>query len=84
MRRQRFELLGKFSMSIVLADGPPSVELKGDTVTVTLTSGGEAYGFAFTLPDANSAVADFLSQLERRDARSANLVAFPRVHADRA
>lgn len=70
-------------MCIVLADGPPTVEIKGDTVSIGLTSGGDVYGFAFRLSDANAAVADFLGQLERREGRAANLVAFPRpLHAD--
>lgn len=63
-------------MCIVLADGPPRIEIRGDTVSVTLTSGGETYGFAFAMPDANAAVADFLSQLERREGREANVVAY--------
>lgn len=71
-------------MSIVLADGPPNVEIRAETVTVTFTSGGDAYGFAFALPDANAGVADYLGQLEKREGRETNLVAFPRAHADRA
>ena len=71
-------------MSIVLADGVPDVAIRNDMVCVTLTSGGDVYSVAFHLKDANAAVASFLEQLERQDGRSANLVAFPRSHADRA
>lgn len=71
-------------MCIVLADGPPDLEIKGDVVTITLTSGGDVYCTAFRLGDANAAVASYLEQLEARDGRKTNLVAFPRAHADRA
>lgn len=71
-------------MCIILADGVPHIELKGDTVSVTITSGGDVYGVAFRVADATAAAADFLGQLERREGREANLVAFPRAHAERA
>lgn len=63
-------------MAIVLADGPPSIEIKGEMVTASFTSGGDFYAFAFRLADANAGVAEFINQLEKRDGREANIVAY--------
>lgn len=71
-------------MAIVLADGPAHVEIKGDLVVMTFTSGGEVYSSACKLADAQVTVADFLQRLSEREDRDTNLVAFPRRHADRA
>lgn len=63
-------------MSILLADGPPSVEIKGETVCVMLTSGGDTYGVAFSLHDAHAAIADFFALLQEREGREATVLAY--------
>lgn len=63
-------------MCILLADGPPLVEVKNEIVTITMTSGGETYAVAFTLPDAHTAIADFFELLEQREGREANVLAY--------